>query len=103
MSLYKDKFFKHDHARFTKYLEEVIAEKIKINAGALLPHLMVKSALNRRGGYGGQVAELQWKRMVDDLSKEAKLRNCMAVCDVSGSMKGTPMEVAVALGIWCLN
>ncbi|KAI9170087.1 hypothetical protein LWI28_022387 [Acer negundo] len=99
MSLYKDKFFKHDHARFTKYLDEVKAEKIKINAGALLPHLMVKSSLNRRGGYGGQVAELQWKRMIDDLSKEGKLRNCMAVCDVSGSMKGTPMKVVVALGI----
>ncbi|KAK4841571.1 hypothetical protein QYF36_006715 [Acer negundo] len=37
--------------------------------------------------------------MVDDLSKEGKLWNCMAVWDVSPSMKGTPMEVAVALGI----
>ncbi|KAK3223751.1 hypothetical protein Dsin_010776 [Dipteronia sinensis] len=99
MSLYKNKFLKHDRARFTKYLEEVKAEKIKITAGALLPHLMVKSSLNRPGGYSGQVDDLQWKRMVEDLSKECKLRNCMAVCDVSGSMKGTPMEVAVALGI----
>ncbi|OWM73403.1 hypothetical protein CDL15_Pgr026502 [Punica granatum] len=48
---------------------------------------------------GGAVAELQWKRMVDDLLKSGKLENCVAVCDVSGSMYGIPMEVSVALGI----
>jgi hypothetical protein len=28
-----------------------------------------------------------------------RLRNCLAVCDVSGSMFGTPTEVCVALGV----
>ncbi|VFQ87211.1 unnamed protein product [Cuscuta campestris] len=37
--------------------------------------------------------------MVDDLLRERKLRNCMAICDVSGSMEGTPMDVSVALGL----
>ncbi|KAK2636884.1 hypothetical protein Ddye_031676 [Dipteronia dyeriana] len=37
--------------------------------------------------------------MVDDLRKEGSLKNCMAICDVSGSMFGTPMEVSVALGM----
>src|ERR1044072_3645075 len=37
--------------------------------------------------------------MVDDLLKKGKMRNCIAVCDVSGSMEGTPMEVSVALGM----
>ncbi|KAI9170357.1 hypothetical protein LWI28_026751 [Acer negundo] len=41
MSLYKNKFLKHDRARFTKYLEGAKAEKTKINAGSLLPHLIV--------------------------------------------------------------
>ncbi|KAK1553295.1 hypothetical protein Q3G72_032321 [Acer saccharum] len=93
MSLYKEKFLKHDHDRFKKYLDQVKEGKKKINAGALLLHQIIKSL---RDGDGGQVAELQWKRMVDDLLKEGKLRNCMAVCDVSGSMKGTPKDVAVA-------
>ncbi|KAK0573164.1 hypothetical protein LWI29_003829 [Acer saccharum] len=96
MSLYKEKFLKHDHDRFKKYLDQVKEGKKKINAGALLPHQIIKSL---RDGDGGQVAELQWKRMVDDLLEEGKLRNCMAVSDVSGSMKGTPKDVAVALGI----
>ncbi|THG16709.1 hypothetical protein TEA_012634 [Camellia sinensis var. sinensis] len=48
---------------------------------------------------GPEVAELQWKRMVDDVAKQGKLANCMAICDVSGSMSGIPMEVSVALGL----
>ncbi|RZC59433.1 hypothetical protein C5167_006741 [Papaver somniferum] len=50
-------------------------------------------------GTGCDVAELQWQRMVNDLSKKGKLKDCLALCDVSGSMGGTPMEVCVALGL----
>jgi hypothetical protein len=70
--------------------------KTTIAAGALLPHKIIKSLLY---GYGGEVAELQWKRIIDDLLKKGKMKNCLAVCDVSGSMYGTPMEVSVALGL----
>ncbi|VVA21446.1 PREDICTED: LOW QUALITY PROTEIN [Prunus dulcis] len=38
--------------------------------------------------------------MVDDMLKEGKLKNSLAVCDVSDSMAGTPMEVSVALGLF---
>lgn len=37
--------------------------------------------------------------MVNDLLQKGKLKNCMAVCDVSGSMSGISMEVSVALGV----
>ncbi|KAJ4711480.1 Uncharacterized conserved protein UCP015417, vWA [Melia azedarach] len=96
MKFYKEKFLKHDPERFNKYLEDVKAGKAKIAAGALLPHEVI-GCLNDDDG--GQVAELQWKRIVDDLMQKGKMRNCMAVCDVSGSMTGIPMEVSVALGI----
>ncbi|KAI3912800.1 hypothetical protein MKW92_053050 [Papaver armeniacum] len=45
------------------------------------------------------VAELQWKRMVEDLSRICKLKDGLAIADVSGSMTGTPMDVSVALGL----
>ena len=45
------------------------------------------------------MAKLQWKTMVDDLSKKGKLNNCIVVCDVLGSMSNKPMEVCVALGL----
>ncbi|CAK9160064.1 unnamed protein product [Ilex paraguariensis] len=96
MKNYKELFLEHDNERFKEYLENVKEGKAKIAAGALLPHEII-AALGDEDG--GEVAELQWKRMVDDLGKNGKLSNCIAVCDVSGSMTGTPMEVSVALGV----
>ncbi|TKY69562.1 L728 protein [Spatholobus suberectus] len=96
MKFYKEKFLKHDKERFEAYLEEVKSGKSTIAAGALLPHEIIGSLSD---GDGGDVAELQWKRMVDDLVEKGKMKNCLAVCDVSGSMEGVPMEVSVALGL----
>ncbi|KAL6639981.1 hypothetical protein ACP70R_022291 [Stipagrostis hirtigluma subsp. patula] len=96
MRRYKTLFKKHDEVRFAKYLDDVEAGKAKIAAGALLPHEIAAAA------YRGQldpVSELQWRRMVDDLRKKGSLTNCIAVCDVSGSMNGTPMEVCISLGL----
>ncbi|KAH0738955.1 hypothetical protein KY290_037660 [Solanum tuberosum] len=96
MKNYKGHFLKHDQERFKAYLEDVKLGKAKIAAGALLPHEIIGAL---EDGDGGEVAELQWKRMVDDLCKKGKLSDCIAVCDVSGSMSGIPMEVSVALGV----
>ncbi|OVA17405.1 protein of unknown function DUF2828 [Macleaya cordata] len=96
MRNYKKIFKKHDEERFNQYLERVKGGEAKIAAGALLPHEII-SSLGDEGDC--EVAELQWRRMVDDLSKKGKLSDCLAICDVSGSMTGTPMEVCVALGL----
>ncbi|OEL14956.1 hypothetical protein BAE44_0024022 [Dichanthelium oligosanthes] len=90
-------FRKHDEARFDKYLEDVEAGKAKIAANALLPHEIVAAAFS---GEADDVSELQWRRVVEDLRKKGSLSNCIAVCDVSGSMSDTPMEVCVALGLF---
>ncbi|KAG7583286.1 Uncharacterized conserved protein UCP015417 vWA [Arabidopsis suecica] len=96
MASYKEIFLYRDAERFQQYLNDAKTGKTKIAAGAVLPHEIIK---NLDGGDGGQVAELQWKRMVDDLKEKGSLTNCMAICDVSGSMSGEPMEVSVALGL----
>uniref|UniRef100_A0A803KSW2 Plant/T31B5-30 protein n=1 Tax=Chenopodium quinoa TaxID=63459 RepID=A0A803KSW2_CHEQI len=95
MNTYKDLFLKHDPKRFLKYLEDVKKGDSTIAAGALLPHEIISSL----GDGGSSVAELQWKRMVEDLMKLGKLKDCVAVCDVSGSMEGNLMEVCVAIGL----
>ncbi|XP_043687434.1 uncharacterized protein LOC122638642 [Telopea speciosissima] len=97
MKTNKEHFLKHDKERFNEYLVSVEHREDKIAAGALLPHDIIKSIYDEDDG--GKVAEFQWRRMVEDVSKKGKLRNCIAVCDVSGSMNGTPMEVCVALGL----
>ncbi|KAK1256609.1 hypothetical protein QJS04_geneDACA024455 [Acorus gramineus] len=96
MKNYKCLFMKHDGERFGKYLESVRKGEKKIAAGALLPHEILAEAYDEEVE---DVAELQWRRMVSDLQEKGKLRNCIAVCDVSGSMEGTPMDVCVALGM----
>ncbi|KAK1408730.1 hypothetical protein QVD17_40742 [Tagetes erecta] len=96
MKNYKDKFLKHDRLRFEEYLQNVRSGKAKIAAGALLPHEIISCLEDEDGD---EVAELQWKRIVDDMLKKGKLNNCLAVCDVSGSMSGIPMSVSVALGV----
>ncbi|KAM3282901.1 hypothetical protein P3S67_026546 [Capsicum chacoense] len=96
MRMYMNLFYKHDKKRFEQYLKDVESGKTTIAAGALLPHEIIASLQNSTGP---EVSELQWNRMVDDLAKKGKLTNCMAICDVSGSMRGTPMEVCVALGL----
>ncbi|CAN8267726.1 unnamed protein product [Cochlearia groenlandica] len=102
MKNYKKLFQEHDGERFTEFLEDVKSGKAKIAAGALLPHEILRQVMEEDDNgseVSAEVAELQWVRMVDDLAKKGKLKNSMAVCDVSGSMSGTPMEVCVALGL----
>ncbi|GJM97827.1 hypothetical protein PR202_ga14783 [Eleusine coracana subsp. coracana] len=92
MKNYKDLFRYNDAERFQLFLGDVKSGKKKIAAGALLPHEIIQHA-------GDGVAELQWARTVSDLRALGKLNNCLAVCDVSGSMSGLPMDVCVALGL----
>ncbi|PIA64867.1 hypothetical protein AQUCO_00100380v1 [Aquilegia coerulea] len=97
MKLYKQHFVEHDKERFSNHLKDVRLGKTKIAAGALLPHEILESLFG--GTEAREVAELQWRRMVEDLSVKGTLKNCMAICDVSGSMCGLPMQVCVALGL----
>ena len=41
---------------------------------------------------GMEVAEAQWKAYVQKLREGGELSSAMAICDVSGSMHGQPME-----------
>ncbi|XP_026451118.1 uncharacterized protein LOC113351329 [Papaver somniferum] len=92
MKKYKKLFMKHDEERFKKYLESVKRGDAKIAAAELLPCDIYE-------GTGCFVAELQWQRMVNDLLEKGKLKDCLAICDVSGSMVGPPLQASLALGL----
>ncbi|MQM12317.1 hypothetical protein Taro_045233 [Colocasia esculenta] len=81
------------------YQEQVAEGKATMATGALFPHEILISACG--GEAEDKVAELQWRRMVEDLSKKGKLTNCMAVCAMSGSIETRLQVVCVAL-IFCL-
>ncbi|VFQ65000.1 unnamed protein product [Cuscuta campestris] len=72
----------------------------KENTCVLLPHQIVKSLSDEDGGAR---ADSRWSRMVKEIMgcSEGKkgMKNCLAICDVSSSMEGTPLEAGLALGL----
>ncbi|XP_021290768.1 uncharacterized protein LOC110421495 [Herrania umbratica] len=94
MKNYKKHFLWHDNQRFVGYIQDMRKEDETTAAGALLPHEIIASLK-----VADEVADLQWRRMVEDIKKKGELNNCIAISDVSNSMDGSPMEVCVALGL----
>ena len=63
----------------------------------------VEEYTNRSTSLGLETMELQWKSYVNNLKESGTLSNALAVCDVSGSMSGQPMEVSPVLLITPLH
>ncbi|KAK9829195.1 hypothetical protein WJX72_004438 [[Myrmecia] bisecta] len=105
----KKNFEYHDKQRFEEFLGQVRAGEKKIASGALKPHDLVHEVMEHVGCSWGmsrtasaaalETVELQWRSYVDKLKAGGCLSSAMAVCDVSGSMSGQPMEVAIALSL----
>lgn len=114
MNRNKKNFSERDQERFGKYLEDVKAGKEKVNASALQPHELVKQVFRGDCYSPDDVPEInesdlspdelstiqvQWDAYVKKLKENGALTNCLAICDVSGSMWETPMMVAIALSL----
>ena len=97
---YRKAFFRHDEQGYSTWLESLEKEdgSAKINAGAIFPHDIVSNYLR---GYEkstlDRTLEAQWKALPDYVGDGLSF---VPVVDVSGSMNGLPMEVAVSLGIY---
>nr|DAY73646.1 MAG TPA: protein of unknown function (DUF2828) [Caudoviricetes sp.] len=99
---YQRLFNRKDTARYQAYKDALVkgVEGVKVNAGAVFPYDVVKSA--RRGD--STVSTAQWKALPDYMngSKESVL----CVVDVSGSMgvrvagETSAMDIAVSLGLY---
>lgn len=69
-------------------------------------HLIIVMLICTRAAYVGahetsseislKTMELQWLSYVSNLKKSGTLSNALAVCDVSGSMSGLPMQVRLS-------
>lgn len=97
MMKYRNAFKKHDGNRYDNFIEAVNSGEAKLNASALYPHEIVGKLLGYNSGINAQVAQAMWSSLPDYIGEE---ENSIAVVDVSGSMSGTPMEVAIGLGIY---
>jgi len=94
--LLRKAFVKHNPLRYEKYLEQVSLGKQKINTTATYPHELVQACMNRQHD---KTTQLMWEDIVDKLRSNTLTSSSVAVVDVSASMNGTPMEVAIALGL----
>jgi hypothetical protein len=99
MNLYRKAFEIHDKQRFTQWIEGLSNCESKINARTLYPHTITKALLFNNNALQEKVIEAQWKTLVDELKSKGRLNGVIPMCDVSGSMNGTPMYVCLALGL----
>lgn len=129
MNKYQSIFVRKDTDRFINYLDKVADGKSRISGATLLPSLLIKQALlaghqrklsttemkgmradaivtHKVNMAAGKVLDGQWKSLVQRIKDSGSLDNCIAVCDVSGSMDWpvrkdgtTPMHSAIGLSL----
>ncbi|KAF9453719.1 hypothetical protein P691DRAFT_799651 [Macrolepiota fuliginosa MF-IS2] len=104
MATNKARFFEHDPEGFQQFLFDVESGKKRVSGAALMPHELVAEAMrlrdeSRQSQYS-KLAELkknaaeqelkvvnaQWQSLVSRMKESGNLDNCLAICDVSGSM-----------------
>ncbi|KAF9394610.1 hypothetical protein CPC16_010813 [Podila verticillata] len=99
----KEVFEAHDKERFSEFLNKVSKGEATIAAKALMPHQLVQESQSLhsadREDLRVKTMDAQWNAYVDKLAENGKMKSSLAICDVSGSMSGEPMQVAVALSL----
>lgn len=99
--LYRGAFYKHDEARYKEYIESLLSNKdskeVKINTATLYPY-QIMGRVNCWEGESINNKSLQ--AMWDNLKDYTNGQDALVIADTSGSMTGTPMDVATSLAIY---
>ena len=97
--IYKNAFARRDMIA-KKYETFAKSENTKVNAATLYPYEIVEKALHSTGSETDiAMIEKYWANQIDVLNGEPCKMLC--VCDTSGSMHGTPINVAIGLSMYC--
>ena len=83
---------------YAAFLQKLREGKTKVNVKGIQPHELVSTYLNGHGEVDDLV-EGQWSALKERTKSAGAFRDVTAIVDVSSSMSGQPMEVAIALGI----
>jgi len=99
--IYKNAFARRDiiKAKYEKFAKD---ENTKVNAGTLYPYEVVEkvhSHYYRMTETDRAMLNKYWANLTDYFN--GANFNALAMVDTSGSMMGTPMNVAVSLGLYC--
>jgi hypothetical protein len=106
MKKQRNAFRKHTPDKFSEYMSKVKQGSAKLNTGVLGPHDIVSEVLRNNCLMNGSDAadrkeflSTQWDALVKRFLECGRFDRTMAIVDVSGSMSGTPMDVAISLGL----
>lgn len=97
---YSNAFNKHDGIRYASYITDVMEGKQKMNASVLFPSDIVRKITEFRWDEEDNTMayDAMWKSLPNYM--EGCKERILPVCDVSGSMQGTPMDVSIGLGLY---
>ena len=100
--IYKNAFARHDIIK-KKYEAFAKDTNTKVNAAALYPYEVVEKALQCRYTNMDNTDRLMVNKYWENLPNWVKDANFngICVCDTSGSMAGTPINVAISLSLYC--
>jgi hypothetical protein len=89
------------HLSYTEFMAKVSKGEAKINVTGIQPHELVGAYYSSRPKEQeiDPLVEEQWKAVMQRVIEKGAFNKVTAIVDVSGSMEGTPMQVAIALGI----
>jgi len=97
--IYSDAFYKHDEEGYTNYITDVATGNAKVNAASLFPVDIVNKAKAYHVSHKDIILlDAMWKSLPNYVADQEETGIC--VVDVSGSMTGTPMDVAISLGAY---
>ena len=101
--IYKDAFRKHELIK-EKYEAFAKDATTKVNAAALYPYEVVEKAITAThyrscNETDRAMINKYWDNLTDYFN--GATFNALAMVDTSGSMMGTPMNVAISLGLYC--
>ncbi|QYC50968.1 RNA binding protein [Mammaliicoccus phage vB_MscM-PMS3] len=112
MLKYKNAFYRNDNDKINEHFnklnsnDETIKESVKVNTKTLEPYQIVDKVLDKVNDfyYGIDDSDSEntvfYDTMWDNLPKLENSISALPIVDVSGSMYGLPMSVAVSLGIY---
>lgn len=95
--LYRKAFVKQQPERYAAYMSAVEKGEATINSGTLYPYELVEKYLTDYVAVLDRTVEAQWKALPNYADTDD---NALVVADVSGSMKGTPMNIAISLALY---
>lgn len=95
---YRNAFARNDIIK-ERYKRFVADKKTKVNAAALYPYQVVGKAIRISNNTERAVINKYWDNLTDYFN--GCQLNALCMVDTSGSMFGTPIDVAISLGLYC--